>query len=137
MKTIKTLMILFAATLVALISSCKDDNPIIVDDPFVSFEFSSPEGGATFGKGDTVFINGMISHTMDMHGYEVSIINNSHNDSVVYNEHSHNDGKMFHIHEHWVNSVEHHSNMTLKIEVLTDHAGNRETKEVLFHCHPM
>ncbi len=137
MKTIKNITLLLAASTIILFASCKDENPVTDSSPAVSFEFSSPGEGATFSKGDTIFINGMISHTTDMHGYEVSIINTSHNDTIVYNKHQHMDGKMFHIHDHWVNSVEHHSNMTLKIEAITDHAGTKEHNEVAFHCHPM
>lgn len=114
-----------------------DDEPVTPTDPVVSFNFSSPEAGQTFSKGDTVFINGSISFENDMHGYEVSLINSSHGDTVVFNKHEHMDGKQFHIHEHWVNNVDHHSDMKLQIDALTDHAGTKETKTVSFHCHPM
>ena len=137
MKTIKNISILLLAFTALFFSSCKDEDPIVEEDPKVVFDFSSPTAGAMFGLGDTIHIDGKISHTIDMHGYEVSIINTSHNDTVVFNDHGHVDGKMFHIHETWVNNVSDHSNMTLKIEAITDHAGNSETKEIMFHCHPM
>ncbi|MFT5511878.1 MAG: hypothetical protein ACI8SE_000272 [Bacteroidia bacterium] len=120
-----------------LFSACKDDDPTIVEDPSVVFDFSSPISGAMYGKGDTVFIDGMISYTKDLHGYKVSITNTSNSDTVVFNNHEHIDSKTFHIHEHWVNNVNYHSNMMLKIEAITDHAGTSETKELMFHCHPM
>lgn len=137
MKTIKNISLLLLAFTNIFFTACKDEDPIVEEDPKVVFDFTSPEAGAMYGKGDTVFINGMISHTTDLHGYEISIINGSSDDTVVFNNHEHMDGKMFHIHEKWVNNVTDHSNMTLRIEALTDHAGTVETKEIMFHCHPM
>lgn len=137
MKTLKNTSVILLALTALFFSACKDEDPIVEEDPKVVFDFSSPQASATYGKGDTIHINGMISHTLDMHGYEVSIINSSNNDTVVYNKHEHMDGKMFHIHEHWVNNVSDHSNMILRIDALTDHAGTKETKDIMFHCHPM
>ena len=137
MKTIKNTSLLLLAFAALFFTACKDEEPIVEDDPKVVFDFSSPADASMFGKGDTIHIDGMISHTIDMHGYEISIINTSHNDTVVFNKHEHMDGKMFHIHEMWVNDVADHSNMTLKIDAITDHAGTTETKEIKFHCHPM
>jgi hypothetical protein len=101
------------------------------------FNFTDPEAGKMYGKGDTVFINGMVSFENGLHGYEVSLVNTSHNDTVVFNKHEHAHGNSFHIHEHWVNSVMHHSDMELRIEVQTDHTDKAESKTIKFHCHPM
>ncbi|MBO6515234.1 MAG: hypothetical protein JJ975_01615 [Bacteroidia bacterium] len=139
MNTSKFKYLIALTLLLSVISSCKEDEEPLPEPetPVVMFNFADPAAGATYSAGDTVAINGMISFENDMHGYEISIINTSHSDTVVFNKHEHMDGKMFHIHEHWVNNVMHHSNMQLKIEALTDHAGTRETKTINFHCHPM
>ncbi len=135
----KNISIIAIVTLLTFsINACKDDEETVTPEPTaVTFDISDPVAGTMYGKGDTVFINGMISYDVEMHGYEINIINTSNNDTVVFNKHAHSDSKMFHIHEHWVNNVSGHSNMTLSIEALTDHSGASQTKEISFHCHPM
>lgn len=121
----------------SIFSACDDDDePVIVDEPKVQFDFADPVAGSIYQSDDTVFINGMISFENDMHGYEVSLINKSHNDTMVFNKNEELDGKMIHVHAHWVNNVDHHSDMTLTIDALTDHSGTKQTKTIDFHCHP-
>jgi hypothetical protein len=135
-KTHKTLL-LIAVLLTITFSACKDDEEATFPEvPIVDFTFTSPESGKMFGRGDTVYINGMISWENELHGYELTITNMSA-DSVVYTSHSHEDIKMIHIHKMWVNNLMHHSDMKLTIDAITDHVGAKETKEIMFHCHPM
>ena len=131
----KLLITLIAFSLVAF-TSCKEDEDM---DPKynITFNFSDPVASTMFSQGDTVFINGMISADIEMHGYEVSIVNTSDNNTEVFNSHEHKDGSMFHIHEMWVNNVSSHSDMALTITVDVDHEGTTEKETILFHCHPM
>lgn len=137
----KSIYIFFIALISVSLTftSCKDDD-VVVDppaDPVVSFDFSSPASGTMFGKGDTIFIKGTISYETTMHGYELSIFNVSQNDTMVFNKHEHMDAKTFNIDEYWINNVDHHSDMKLRIDAVKDHMGTTETKEISFHCHPM
>ena len=138
MNKSKYLLIALLSTVSVAFYSCKEDEEPIVETPTVQFNFTNPIPGSMYSKGDTVFIDGMISFENGLHGYEVSIVNKSHNDTVVFNKHGHDHNTMFHIHDYWVNSVMHHSDMELQIEALTEHGGGKsETKTIKFHCHPM
>ncbi len=138
----KSTYILIALLSISTITfhSCKEDKEPIVDPPAptVQFDFTSPEDNKMYSKGDTVFIDGMMTFENGLHGYELSIINKSHNDTMVFNKHEHSHGNSVHVHEYWVNSVTHHSDMELMIEAHKDHSGDtKETKTIKFHCHPM
>lgn len=138
MKAINYKFLVLLAAIITSLTSCKDDETDpIVETPAVQFEISSPTTGAMYHLNDTVFVKAKITHTEELHGYEVSIINTSQNDTMVFNKHEHMDASSFDIDTYWVNQVTNHSNMKLIIDVMTDHSGTKETKEVSFHCHPM
>ncbi len=132
MKTFNKILILAVIALTVSISSCKDDDVI----PAVEFDFSSPIVHSQYSLGDTVHIMGMISWESELHGYNLSIKNET-KDSVVFTKHGHEDGNMIHVHAMWVNDVDGHSDMSLTIDALTNHDGAKETKVIHFHCHPM
>lgn len=103
----------------------------------IDFTISDPVAGTTFGLGDTVHINTMITTTGEVHGYEVYLRNTSNNNEVVFESKEHAHDSPVHIHEMWVNDVSSHSDMELEIVLITDHDGATETQKVSFHCHPM
>ncbi|MFY0642877.1 MAG: hypothetical protein JXR19_00265 [Bacteroidia bacterium] len=131
----KTLISILALTFLML-SSCKEDESMNPQND-ITINFAEPVASTMYGQGDTVYINGMISADMEMHGYEISLVNTSNNNTEVFNKHAHEDGLMFHIHEMWVNDVNSHSDMVLTITIDKNHEGDKETKTILFHCHPM
>lgn len=135
-KTYKTLFALIVLFTISFTACKKDDETTTPEDPKVNFSFTNPEAGKMYDNGDTVHMDGMISWENEMHGYEITLTNTSM-DSVVFSKHEHEDGNTFHIHEAWKNNVMHHSDMKLTIDALTDHDGAKETKEIIFHCHPM
>jgi hypothetical protein len=133
--TYKTLLI--ALTFITItFTACKDGDPATPETPSVNFSIAEPVASTKFGKGDTVHINGMITWENELHGYELTVTNVTA-DSVVFTKHNHADGNTMHIHENWVNDVASHSDMSLTIDAFTDHDGAKETKVILFHCHPM
>lgn len=137
MNTTHKTLLLIVALFTFTFTACKDDEETTTPEvPTVEFTFTNPEGGKMYGRGDTVHIDGMISWENELHGYELTLTNTTM-DSVVYTSHGHEDTKMIHIHKMWVNNVMHHSDMKLTIDALTDHDGTKETKAILFHCHPM
>ncbi|MGB0850568.1 MAG: hypothetical protein ACPGTP_04930 [Bacteroidia bacterium] len=135
MKYLNRLAIIALALSTFSLYSCKDDDESKIE-PAVEFHFSSPESGAMFGKGDTVFMTGMLHWEEELHGFEITLTNIT-KDSVVYTAHAHEDTKMMNISQMWINNVTEHSDMKLTIDALTDHDGAEQTKEIDFHCHPM
>lgn len=104
--------------------------------PPVDFQFTNPEAGKIYGKGDTVFVAGMLQWEKELHGYEMTLTNTS-TDSVVFSAHGHEDTKMLNISQMWINNVAGHSNMKLTIDAVTDHEGAKQSQDIHFHCHPM
>jgi len=138
MKTNKLTLIAILLAFTSSFTSCKDDDTEpVIETPPVQFDISSPTTGSMYHLNDTVFIKAKISHTEELHGYEVSIVNISQNDTLVFNKHAHLDGTDFQIDEYWINNVSGHSNMKLIIDAITDHSGAKESSELSFHCHPM
>ncbi len=137
MKKIHKTTLLLAALLTIGFTSCTDDDKAVTPDiPLVEFTFNQPEAGKMYGKGDTVYINGTLSWENELHGYEITLTNVSA-DSTVFSAHGHEDAHTIYIDKLWVNNVTAHSDMKLTINALTDHEGAKESKEIMFHCHPM
>ncbi|MDG1260389.1 MAG: hypothetical protein P8H59_03870 [Flavobacteriales bacterium] len=124
------------------ISSCKKDTEdeaeeTISTEGVVTFSITNPSAMSTYGLEDTVHVDMMLSAEIEFHGYEVEMVKVS-NDSVVYSADEHDHGTMFHIHDYWVNDLDTHSDMELRVKVYLDHdAENVEEETVMFHCHPM
>lgn len=112
----------------------KDDGSCVY--PQAQLIISSPQQDAMFGLGDEVQIAAQATHTESMHGWELLLINTSTGDTVL-TEDAHVHGTTINISTSWVNNVEVHSDMELKIAVELDHAGSYLTQQVNFHCHPM
>lgn len=96
-----------------------------------------PVEGTMYNLNDTVHIHGSISHTEELHGYHLELINMSENDTVVYTLMNHDHETSYSLNGMWVNNVTGHSNMKLRLEVTKTHGEPGEVHEVMFHCHPM
>jgi hypothetical protein len=142
MKTIKivnTLLLLIFLASAVTISSCKrkDDNPNpSTPANTVTFSISSPTDGATFHLGDTIWIKGTAVCTNQLHGYAITLTNKTTN-TVVLSADDHVHGTTVTLDTFWVNNVADHSDMSLQIDAEIDHEGNKESKIINFHCHPM
>lgn len=130
-------LVLTFAVSVLFSASCKKKEEAPAPEPEkVVFSMVSPSEGQTFHHGDSVFIRFSTSFSTTLHGFEVKIVNESDNDAVVFDKHLHKHGTKIEIDTFWVNNVHHHSDMHLEIGAIKDHEGNKDIKEVHFHCHP-
>jgi hypothetical protein len=122
--------IIFISIVVLLASGCqkKDETPVQPDK--VSFDVLSPHASQAFKKGDTVFIKADISYVSQLHGYSVSITDES-TGAVVYSNEDHAHGDHFSIDEYWVDSLG-NNNKALKLDIIAviDHENNTAQKEV-------
>lgn len=131
---------LFFITILSIIPfaiSCKDEHDH-TDEPAVTadIQIASPITGAMYHSGDTVYIKANITSAAELHGYDV-VLTNVSADSVVFNTNGHAHGNSMAINTFWVNKVMGHSDMKLDVMAIIDHEGNKTTKSVNFHCHPM
>lgn len=132
MKTIKILLIAIAA----FAFGCDKDAPINPEH-LVSFEFSNPKEGHKYPLGDTVHIAGKITAEMEMHGYELELINTSNNNEVLLYKHAHEDAVEYLIQDMWVNNITAHGNLELKITAVIDHEGTEASKTYYFMAQPI
>lgn len=102
-----------------------------------SISIANPTAGAMYMHGDTVHMNVSITGSGELHGYELLINNNSHNNANVYSVSEHNHTENYTIQDFWVNNVSHHSDMQLIVKAFVTHDGDFESDTVNFHCHPM
>lgn len=130
MKSFKNLLLLALISLF-FIACTKEEEQLNI--PVVNI--LSPTDGESFNAGDTIFIRAEMSGKVDLHGYEVIIANDSAEEEVFhYNAHVH--GAEITADTFWINTVNTHSDMTLSITAIGDHAGTKTTESVSFHCMP-
>ncbi|HYG16632.1 MAG TPA: hypothetical protein VEC12_12825 [Bacteroidia bacterium] len=130
--------VIVTASLVTFASCKKKDDPKDPDPgPGVTLNIEKPTTSDMFGKDDTVFIKAHASWVNQFHGYELKLRNLSDGSKEVFKVEGHIHDKEVDIDTFWVNNVAAHSQMELEINMIKDHDGNKETKKVAFHCHPM
>lgn len=112
--------------------SCKKDTKS--SEPV--FTIASPTANKMYDLGDTVYIKGTITSTEEMHGYMVTLRDQTA-EMILMEYDRHIDAATQTIDTFWVNNVTQHTEMLLSITAVKDHLGNTVTKEINFHCHPM
>lgn len=100
-----------------------------------TISITSLNEGDTIQSGETLHINGTISASAEMHGYQV-LVHNHTTMTDVFSTDAHTHATSYNIHEHWTNNVSDTSNMMLKITAMKDHDGNQEIKTINFVCLP-
>lgn len=133
MRTTHILNALIATMAVFSMSACKKNKETPKS---VEITITSPTAGSMFHLGDTVEIHAHVKANFELHGWEV-VIKKVANGQVVFMAEDHVHAEEFHIDTFWINNVTEHSDMELHVSALIDHDGNKETKVVAFHCHPM
>lgn len=137
--TIFKLTAIIITTAIITLASCKkdDDNNNPNPEPGVTLNITSPKASDMYGLGDTVWMRTNASWTNQFHGCEVRIRNISDGNKEVFKAEWHMHGTTASVDTFWINNVSNHSNMELEVDMIKDHDGNKETKKVTFHCHPM
>lgn len=130
---------LFLAGL-ALFSACSKEKTVevIKEVPTAraTINIAQPVAGATFQQGDTVRIIGTLSAPATLHGYTVTIRNESDHGKEVFFCHWHAHAKNLTVDTVWINTLSGTSDMSLKIDAVIDHGGNSEGKAVPFKTTP-
>ncbi|MBL7943709.1 MAG: hypothetical protein JNM00_13130 [Flavobacteriales bacterium] len=130
-------LMLFAATAAVVLVACKKDTEETpMDSVTATIEIHEPVAGHVYEMGDTVFVEVHINANTEIHGYEAYLINETEADTV-WSDQLEDHGTAFNFDGFWVNDVTDHSDMRFEVSAILDHDGNKTTKEVEFHCHPM
>ncbi|MEY3397962.1 MAG: hypothetical protein RL220_556 [Bacteroidota bacterium] len=122
------------------IASCQKNDDTVVEGvtpvPVTTIIIEEPVAGYTYMAGDTVHVHVQINSDIEMHGYEVLIINDSTSDTV-WSVQEHDHAASYHIETEWINNVSDHSDMRVRVNAEVEHEMEVVSEEVHFHCHPM
>jgi hypothetical protein len=94
----------------------------------ISLNWAQPAEGSTVKFGDTLWIQGTVTHTSEMHGYEVAIYKASDTLTVVYPSGEHAHGKELIINKKWKCDFTDSTKLIVKLTVAKSH--NRTDNEV-------
>ncbi len=122
---------------VTLLAGCtRDADGDTPASSLASITIYQPTSGQTYASGDTVFADIHIQADVDLHGYQVFLINETASDTVWQVQKDAHQG-VFHLDSLWINNVTDHSDMLFEVHAIIDHEGSRNSKSVTFHCHPL
>lgn len=132
MKKNKLRIALFLGFGIALIACKKTEEEMPVA---VTIVIEEPTSGDTVIYNDEVHFEGTVSATGEMHGYTLSFINATA-DTVLFSQVYDVHASAYNFHEHWMNHFTDTTIVTAKIDVVKDHDGNHEVKQVNVVCLP-
>lgn len=122
-----------------LILSCKKEDPETdqhhtssADLPAITI--NAPIENDTLASG-TISISASITHTSEMHGYQVKLENLTTASTVFSNE-EHSHATSYTLDEQWTSSPADTSILKLTITAAADHDGTEATKSIQFVCLP-
>jgi hypothetical protein len=95
----------------------------------------SPELNEVIAFGEEVHVEGTIVADGEIHGYKVYLRDEQGN-NLYEGGQAHVHGDAFAIHEHWTNTVSVSTQVTVLVEVLLNHKGDKESKQVSITCLP-
>ncbi len=98
----------------------------------VTITFTEPSIGDTIPSWNQIHMEGTITGDGEMKGYTLSALNNSTN-AVLFTTTYDVKSKAYNFHEHWINNLHDTTNVTVKVEVVKNDAGEKEilTREVV------
>lgn len=133
------LLSLIAALITGLSVSCKkedsnndDHDHSGAESPVISV--NSPVENDTVQPG-TLILSGSITHTAEMHGYQIKLRNLATATDVFTSE-AHNHSSSYTFNEQWVTDVTDTTHMELMVTAAVNHDGTSVTKTVQFVCLP-
>ena len=118
-----------------LCAGCQKKDSTPVEPSSISIDLSNPTEGQVYRKGDTVFVNAVVSYATQLHAYELSITKDTSNTNVFY-EYKHVSTDKFTISSYWVDTLASATDLTLKVMVQIDHNGNQRFIKTTLKCQP-
>jgi hypothetical protein len=118
-----------AVALIIILAGCQKKDDTTPDATKVSITFSKPTEGQTFKRGDTLFFDAAVGYLSELHGYDLSLINNSDH-SILFEDQQHVHTDKVSISRYWVNNLSQATDLTLKLTVKIDHDGGEATKVI-------
>jgi hypothetical protein len=89
----------------------------------ISMNWAQPAEGSRVKFGDTLRIEGIATHSSEMHGYEVAIYKASDTSTVLYPASEHTHGTELKISKKWVCGLSDSTKLLVKLTVAKSHSG--------------
>lgn len=115
--------------------SCKKEDHQHEEEVTATIVITSPSANDTIPLGSTVSLEGTVNGSAEMHGYSVTFSNNA-NGAIIYDQDYDVHGTYLTIHDHWTNDVQDTTVVRILVDVIKDHDGNHEKKEISIVCLP-
>lgn len=128
----KWIYIIIIALTGVFFSACKKNK---IGAKSVVITFTEPSLGDSILSWNQVHMEGTITGDGEMKGYTVSAINTSTN-AVVFSKTYDVKSDAYNFHEHWINNLYDTTTVIVRVEVLKDEEGSKETKEINVVCLP-
>lgn len=131
-KSLFLSLTLFTSLLLAFASCKKEQN----QETSTTITLTSPANGTSFHSGDTILLTGSIASEIELHGYEVKLINVSDSNRTLYAADVHEHATSYALNHSIPLMVMDHSDLELTVTAVVDHDGNTQSKKLNLHCHP-
>lgn len=131
-RALRTLTIII---LLAGLLSCQKKATVTSATPDeVNININAPLEGATYRKGDTVYINAEISYTGQLHGYIMQIT--MEDGAVIFETEGHNHDDRIAVAEKWCDTLSYAANLNMVLTAVIDHDKNQKITKVGFNSQP-
>lgn len=126
-----SIIILTALSIISAASCKKSDSPQPADT--ATMTISQPLLHATYKSGDSVFIKGNITAAANLHGYNVTILDQA---DTVFAVHNGTHATQLAVNEVWVSNTSDTADLTLIVSSAINHGGDEVKKELSIMVYP-
>ena len=126
-----SIIILTVLSTITAASCKKSDSPEPAD--MAMMTILQPTLNASYQSGDSVFIKGNITAAANLHGYNVTILDQA---DTVFAVHNATHAALLSVNEVWVCSTPDTANLKLIVSSAINHEGDEVKKEISIKVHP-
>ncbi len=127
--------IVFLGSLLFIAASCKKTDGDDPDAGQVEILRTAPMAAQVYHRGDTVKMNAIITAPFELHGYELTIINEN-TGTVVYDEDEHIHDDHFTLASAWADTLVAATPLKVLLTVELDHNGHSKSDSVMVQSQP-
>ena len=109
--------------------SCEKED--VNEEKTITIELSNPKDGEEIPNQSKLKINGTIEGNFELHGYSITLVNLSNNDSTLLEVNKHTHGEIIPFEEEWLNNLKENSNLLLEVVGHGDHSGDLTASKMI------
>lgn len=129
------ILFLTGILLLSVICACKKGEQPTAEQPTATIVITNPQPGQEIKGGTEVAIQAQIKGDVNLHGYEVIIVNKQSSDTL-FETNSHTHAKELQVNEVWIDTLSQAADLEVYIKTELNHEGASVTKKVSFKSTP-